>query len=257
MKAFEQADYEYKKINTKFLCVDPLIQREIKPQWVNRIVKNFDPRLLNPIKVSYRDGKYYIFDGHHSAEAVKKKNKGQDCLVECKVFYGLTWLDECELFLRQTGDSHAVDIKDKLRTRLNSGDPDVSKMVKMAEKAGFAIDFRGAKGDNKIVALSTLVRIYNSMTPEEFYEYLTLIKKTWGGVSDSLSQEILQGVAVFYNAYKGQFKTKSFVDRLKKIPPFAIIRDGRASNSPGASKYARQILGHYNYHAKDRLPDLL
>lgn len=257
MKAFNQADYEYKKINTKFLCVDPLIQRDVKPQWVNRIVRNYDPRLVNPIKVSYRDGKYYIFDGHHTAEAIKKKNKGQDCLVECKVFYGLTWLDECDLFLRQTGDSHAVDIKDKLRTRLNSGDPDVVNMVKLTENAGFTVDFKGSKGDNKIVALSTLVRIYKSLTPEEYSEYLSLIKKTWGGASDSLSQEILQGVFVFFKTYHGQFKPQNFINRLKKVAPYSIIRDGRASSSPGNTKFARQILGRYNYNARDRLPDLL
>ena len=62
---------------------------------------------------------------------------------------------------------------------------------------------------------------------------------------------------MFYQTYKGQFKPKNFVDRLKKISPYAIVRDGKVSNSPGASKYARQILGYYNYHAKDRLPDLL
>ena len=60
-----------------------------------------------------------------------------------------------------------------------------------------------------------------------------------------------------YKTYKGQFKNQNFINRLKKVSPYAIIRDGRASNAPGASKYARQILGHYNYNAKDRLPDLL
>ena len=248
---------EYKKINTKFLVVDPLAQRELKPEWVNKIVKNYNPLLVNPIKVSFRDGKYYIIDGHHTMAAIKKKNRGEDCLVECKVFYGLTWLDECELFLLQTGDSHAVNINDKLRVKWNSADPDVVNMVKLAEKAGFVIDFKGSKGYNRIVALSTLVHIYNNMTADEYLDYLTLLKKTWGGAPESLSREILQGLFLFYKAYHGKFKPQIFVKRLSKVSPAAIIRDGKVSSSPGATKYARQILGHYNFHAQDRLPDLL
>lgn len=249
--------YEYKKLNTKYLVVDPLSQRELKSEWVNKIVKNFNPMLVNPIKVSFRDGKYYIIDGHHTMAAIKKKNRGEDCLVECKVFYGLTWLDECELFLLQTGDSHAVNINDKLRVKMNSGDPDVTKMCRAAEKAGFTIDFKGSKGPNKIVALSTLIHVYNNMNEQEFFDYLCLLKRTWGGVPESLSREILQGVFLFCKAYDGKFKANNFVNRLKKVSPTAIIRDGRVSSAPGATKYARQILGHYNFHAKDRLPDLL
>jgi hypothetical protein len=67
----------------------------------------------------------------------------------------------------------------------------------------------------------------------------------------------LQGFYIFYKSYHGIFNPKSFVTRLKKVAPYDIIRDGRSSLSPGATKYARQILGRYNYNARDRLPDLL
>jgi hypothetical protein len=170
----------------------------------------------------------------------------------------MTWLDEVNLFLAQNGTlARAVNINDKLRAMMNAGDPDVSNMVKGAARVGFVIDFKGSKGDNKIVALSTLMKAYAALTPEEYIEYLTLIKKTWGGASDSLSREILQGTFIFCKTYKGMFNPKTFVNRLKKVSPYAIIRDGRASSSPGATKYARQILGWYNRNAKDRLPDLL
>ena len=249
---------EFKKLNTKFLFVDDLYQRELDTDRVNKIVRDFDPNLVNPIKVSYRMGKFWVIDGHHTMAALIAKNGGKDLLVDCKVFYGMTWLDEVNYFLAQTGKhSRAINISDRLRAMKNSGDPDVTKMVKLAEKAGFIIDFKGSKGQNKIVALSTLARAYSGLTPDEYFEYLSLIKRTWGGMPESLSREILQGMFVFYKTYKGTFSPKNFVNRLKKVAPYAIIRDGRVSSSPGATKYARQILGRYNFNARDRLPDLL
>lgn len=249
---------ENKKINTKFLFVDELYQRTIDSHRVKKMAEEYDPNLVNPIKVSFRDGKYWIIDGHHTERMLILRNGNQDLPVDCKVFYGMTWLDEVNLFLAQNGTlARAVNINDKLRAKMNAGDPDVSNMVKGAARVGFVIDFKGSKGDNKIVALSTLMKAYAALTPEEYSEYLTLIKKTWGGASDSLSREILQGTFIFYKTYKGLFKPQNFINRLKKVAPYAIVRDGRASSSPGATKYARQILGWYNRNAKDRLPDLL
>lgn len=248
---------EYKKLNTKYLFVDELYQRYLDPARVNKIVREFNPNLVNPIKVSFRDGKYWVIDGHHTMAVLKARNNNNDLPVDCKVFYGMTWLDEVNLFIEQNGISRAVNINDKLRAMMNSGDPEVTQMVKIAAKVGFVIDFKGSKGDNKIVALSTLMRAYSALTPEEYLDFLTLLKKTWNGSSDSLCREILQGTFVFYKTYKGKFNPKTFVNRLGKVSPVAIIRDGKVSNAPGAAKYARQILGYYNYNARTRLPDLL
>lgn len=250
--------HERKKINTKFLFVDYRYQRPVEPARVANIVKNFKSYIVREIRVSYRDGKYWIVDGHHTVEALIARNNGEDLMVNCIVFYGMTWLDEVEMFLDQAGDSRDVNIKDTLRAKRNSGDPDVTQMCKIAESVGFVIDLeKPRKGNDRILALTTLQKAYLGMTPEEFSNYLTLLKSTWGGASDSLCREMLQGMFIFYKTYKGMFKTAQFVKRLKKVSPTAIVRDGKVSASPGASKYARQILGYYNHHAKDRLPDLL
>ena len=62
-------DYEYKQINTKEICIDKLYQRELNRPRVNRIVKNWNPYLVNACKVSFRDGKYWVFDGQHTIAA--------------------------------------------------------------------------------------------------------------------------------------------------------------------------------------------
>ena len=198
-----------------------------------------------------------LFRSQHTAELLKLMNSGKDCLVWCIVYYGLTWLDECELFLLQRGIARNVGMNDKFRARKNRGDRDVVDMCNIAEALGIRIDFTGSKGNNKICALSTLNRIYNALGPDDYRDLLSIIKDSWEGDEASFSNEILRGMYVFYATYKGQFSRKKLVSQLSKISPAVIIREGRVSSAPGDSKYARQMLAAYNRKSQNRLPDLL
>lgn len=252
-----KVNWEVKQLNTKMLSVDKLYQRDVDMSLVKQMKKEFREPLVSFIKVSFRDGKYWIFDGQHTAELLKLMNGGKDCLVWCIVYYGLTWLDECELFLLQRGLARNVGMNDKFRARRNRGDRDVVDMCNIAEKLDIRIDFTGSKGDNRICALTTLNRIYNAIGPDDYCELLSIIKDAWNGEAASFSNEILKGMFVFYSTYKGQFNRKRLVTQLGTVSPTVIIREGRVSSAPGASKFARQMLAAYNRKAKNRLPDLL
>lgn len=251
-------NYEFTQVSTANIYTDKLYQRELNPAKVVQIVNNFDPNLVNPVKVSYRDGKYWVFDGQHTIAALKQLNHGKDLKVECKVYYGLTWLDEAHLFLEQTGKATKVEQNAKFRTLFNMGDPAVTAMVKYAEKAGYTIDFSKSSGPNRIICLSTLFKIYNSRTPQQYEEVLRIIKAAWGSDKDSVSNQILSGVALFCKTYTGQYNTNTLIKKLSRVSPAMIIREGKISTSGGATKYARQILNAYNRNAStNRLPDLL
>lgn len=253
----KERNYEYKDINTKFLCVDHLYQRYPDGPRINKILKEFRPELVNAIKVSFRDGKYWVFDGQNTMEVLKAKNKGRDLPVECKVFDNLTWLDECDLFLLQNGYSRAVDMNDKFKARKNRGDKDVVRMCDLAQDLGIWVDFSKKKGKNKICALTTLNRIYNSVSEEDYTEILSLIRDTWEGDEASYSAEMLKAMYIFVTTYKGQYNRKAFVERCSRVSPTVIIREGKASTDSGFAKYTRQILKAYNAKAKNRLPDLM
>ena len=252
-----EKNYEYKDINTKLLCVDPLYQRKVDMRRVAQMNKDFRPEIVDPIKVSFREGKYWIFDGQHTAELLKLRNRGNDLPVECKVFYGLTWLDECELFLLQRGISRAVGMEDKYKARFNRGDKDVVAMVNIAQDLGIRVDFTKTKGNNRICALTTLDRIFTGLGDDDYREMLSIIRDAWDGDATSFSAEILKGMYIFFKTYKGQFNKKRLISQLHSVSPTVIIREGKASTSPGFSKYARQILNVYNFRTKIRLPDLL
>lgn len=250
--------YEYKQVSTKDILVDGLYQRDLDKNRVSRIVKEYDPRLLNPVKVSFRDRRYYVFDGQHTIAVEKAVHKGHDCMVDCKVFYGLTRCDEAELFIKQNGISRAVDVNAKYRALFNNGDRDIIGMVRACESIGIRIDFSKNKAPNKVIALSSLFKVYNTADLYEFQDVLEILKTAWGGTPESFCAELLSGMWLFYQSYSDLFDQKTLIRKLGRVSPVAIVRDGKLSNAPGNTKYARQILSVYNIGSSiRRLPDKL
>ena len=63
-------------------------QRALHPARVARIAKEFDERVANEPKISFRDGHSYVMDGQNTIAARKFLNGGEDLQIRCKV-YGL------------------------------------------------------------------------------------------------------------------------------------------------------------------------
>lgn len=261
MKNRKNVTWAYRKLNTKDLMVDELYQREVDAKRLMRMVKNYDPCLVNAVKVSFRDGKFWIYDGRHTASMLKSVlGKGNDVEVECKVFNGLSRLDEMELFVAQNGESSAVSVNAKMKALYNFGDKDIRGMVEAAEKAGVLVDFTNGTGINKCVATKTLLKAYLSMDTKQFIDMLNTMRETWNGIGDSFSREMLNGVSLFFRTYYGRFKQKDFVKSLGRVLPVQIVREGKSFNASvnASTAYARIILRMYNTNrTKNRLPDEL
>lgn len=63
-------------------------QRALHPARVARIAKEFDERVANEPKISFRDGHYYVMDGQNTIAARKFLNGGEDLQIRCKVYFG-------------------------------------------------------------------------------------------------------------------------------------------------------------------------
>ena len=226
---------------------------------VNEIAKEFNNYIVNAPKLSFRDGKYWVFDGQHTVAAVRTKNNGKDKSIECKVFYGLTELDECELFIAQNGISSPVALAAKLHAKYNSGDPDVTDFVKWTEKAGFIVSFDKTPGQNRIIAVAKLYTVYKMFSePLMYVNMLNVIREAWHGAKGSLEGGIIHGVATFYKTYYGEFNRKRLVTVLSSVSPLDIGREAKGYTISGKTSYARIILKLYNNRTtSSRLEDKL
>ena len=51
-------------------------QRPVEPEDVDRLIAKWDDRLLTPLVVSFRDGKFNVVDGQHRIAAMRKMADG-------------------------------------------------------------------------------------------------------------------------------------------------------------------------------------
>ncbi|WP_312281170.1 DUF6551 family protein [Oscillibacter sp.] len=254
-------DFEYKQLSTKEIIVNPSAQRDVNKRdaQFRKIMKEFDPRLVNDISVAQINGKYYCFNGQMTMKVLKARNRNNDLLVRCKVFHGMTELDTAEMFVKQNGTTSQVSAMDKLRVEFNYGNRAVVDFVRLTEMNGVVIDWTKSAGKNKIVAVSTAFQIFNDFNdPREYSEFLHILREAWGGDSWSFRHEIMSGLYLFMKAYREQYKSKTLVSKLSRVSPKTIIREAKISTASGDRKYAIQILNAYNFNASiNRLPDLL
>lgn len=236
----------YTKIWARFLVSDLDYQRVVDTNRVKEIVRNFNPNLVNPLKVSRRDGRYYVFDGQHTLGALKLINNSDDFKVNCLVYEGLTKEEEAKLFAEQTGISRKLTSGAKFKALYTSGDKDIINWRKATEGTGIKMNFIGHQGKNKIIAYSKAYKIWKNVSHEDYVDILQIILQAWGGEAESLGTKILGGVYEFYKQYRGSFKREILISQLSKVSPSYIIREGDLSHIEGDKKYARQIVFAYN-----------
>lgn len=249
--------YRYNTINSEKLISDPAYQRPIDERRVKRIVSTFNPGIANEPKVSHRNGMYYVFDGQHTLAALKMMNGNKHLPVNCKVFTGLTQQDEARLFSEQNGLARGVMRNDKMKALYVAGDVDVCDLHDTLEEIGITFNFTKSKGEYKIVAYGTALKIFVNVSREDFIQIIELIKQSWNGDADSFSNEILNGMYVFYMTYKGQFDFKKAVGRFGRVSPLKIVRDGKLYTKGGNKRFAMQLVIAYNKGAKSRLDERL
>lgn len=254
---------EYKSINTKEIVINPKAQRDVESRksQFNKIMREFNPNLVNPVKVALVDGKYYCFDGQMTMKVLKARNKGNDLCVNCMVFSGMTMNDVAEMFIDQNGTVAMVKAADKLRVLNNFGDPEAVAIVKLVEANGLEISWNGDKRKNAITAISNLISIFRDVegmkTPEKFGEIIRVLKEAYEGNPDAHVAAMLQGVAAFVKTYWGEYDHDRLVKKLREHLPQDIIRDARVDRSSGNRKYAVMILNIYNGSMRNPLPNKL
>lgn len=255
----EEYTWELKEIFPSELRVDERYQRSIKDSQVKRAIGEFNINIINPPKVNRRDdGHYYIMDGDHTVTIWKQKYGNKP--IKCRVYNGLTWKEEAEIFLAQNGVASAVTKKEKLNTRYNMGDTDVCQMVDAAKQCGVGVAFYKASNANgKCNATDAMFEVYKRVGEKTFQDILDVIMQAWGGEKESLYSGFLKGLCKFYELYNGRFTKRALIESLRANSPQYYIREAKNRASGNlAVRYCWTFLKAYNKkRSSNRLPDVL
>lgn len=259
---------EYQRINTRDLIPHPIAQREFNQRHGDKLARAFKWDLFDPVSVSFRNGKYWVIDGQHRLYAIRKNAGGKDVVVLCRVFYGMTELDEAEYFLKKGVVDRPLTVADNFQVEYKIGEENVVNMVRGAEMAGWVVDFKTKKMRDRITSLRALRDCFDALDYEQYVNMLRTLKQAWDGDTDAVGAPILKGMAVFFRTYYGRFDAADLVKRLQRVSPKMILRDGQALRTSTTGwnvkslaygrPYARAILNVYNVkRTSKRLEDVL
>lgn len=235
-------------LSTKDLTSGAKYQRPVDRKKIEKIISTYDEHKLGIIKVSFRDGKYWVYDGQHRLIVIKAINNGMDKIIPCEVHHGLTYEEEARLFAEQYDGATKVDIMYQFNALYEAGNSEIKEIKEIAESEGFIINFTKYKGDFRIVAVSKLRDIYRRIGKDGLKTTLNLISRTWSGISSSLDKDILGGVSLFLSEYGDEVDSDTFIKNLSKVSPSEIKRNGKCDISTKKTdlKYAKQVFEAYN-----------
>ena len=203
-------------------------QREIKNQRVKRIVKDFDERIANEPKVSYRDGKYYVFDGQHTIDARKVMNGGEDLPILCKVYMGMDEKEEALLFAKQTGESARLTPGTRVRAEVFGEDGNSTAFFNANKGLNIELDFDQERDYMRIGCIQTALDAYQKFGEERYKEAMKIIIAAWDGEPDSFRMENIIGITRFVDRYHDSYIPHRLIERLSKVDPLTIPREGHA-----------------------------
>ncbi len=225
-------------------------QRPVETEDVDKLIAKWNPCLLTPIVVSFRDGNFNVVDGQHRIAAMRKMAGGGDVTVPCIIYSGLTYEQEAELYymLDQTRGKlrrgHAT--KALVESGANAEIIDVKQRV---EDAGFTWALDRPTGEPfEISTTRAVINAYRLLGGAAFSRMLGLIAGAWHGTPNSLKASIFSGMALFVKTYETELVDQIFIKRLSAVDPDEIIRRGKVdfSTNKAALRFARVILSKYN-----------
>lgn len=254
-KPIELTAYTMETIHSSMIRTSPY-QRDFDEEKVNHIVDNFNERIANEPKLSYRDGKYYVFDGQHTIEARKQRNNGKDLYIVCKVFYDMTEEEEALLFAEQTGFSSKPTPGVTLRAKILGCDGDSIAFVRATNAVGLQPSYSGVCGLNRLRCINTAKKAYHRVGETHYVEAMKLIIEAWGGKPKSLLMEIVTAMCDFVHIYYDEYDHEALVGRLAFTDPYQLVLRARdpVDRDAGKKKAVAYILDLYN---REKLGDAL
>lgn len=173
-------------------------QRVLRESNVKKIVNNFDPVGLQHLSISYRDGQYYVFDGQHRLEALKRLGIEE---VECIIHYGMTYKDEAkawDYFNKQITKASKLD---EANASLKRGDMLAVAIDEAVQEIGLEVDYKRQNVRGFIQAYGALEQVYKRDGKNRLQKVLLFIRRNFGDEREHLTGWYIKGINRFINEY--------------------------------------------------------
>lgn len=224
---------ELKMVRLGLVRVSSACQREIRPAWVEELVANFDLDKIGTPEVSHRDGYFYVMDGQHRIEAIKRfLGEGwKEQHVQCWVSEGLTEEQEAETFL-SLNNRKPVDVFQKFKVAVRANRSAENEIAWIVKEEGLTISQQAVEGS--VGAVGTLLKVHKRNGPDTLRRALCLARDSFGDAG--MRAVVLDGFGLLCHRYNGVLDEKSTAASLGKM-------NGGVSGLLGTAEQLRQKTG--------------
>lgn len=233
----------FEQIPIKNLVSNQEYQRNISIKHVQRAAAHFDPYQINPVKVSRRDGVNYVFNGQHTIEIVALVSNSRETPVWCMIYDDLEYEHEADIFANQQKYVKPLLPYEIFMANIEAGSDKQLIIRDLVESYGLKISSKSAPGH--ICAVATLESIYDRYGYHVLDRVLRLMVGTWEGVTQSLSANMLNGLARLVYAYGDSLKEDIFKDKLSRVSIKELVRAANERRA-GSFGFAEAMLIFYN-----------
>jgi len=205
---------ELKYVRLGQMKVSPLAQRELRPYRVDHLISIFDPDKMGIPRLSFREGHYFICDGQHRIEALKKwLGQGwQDVSIECWVVDGLDESQEAEYFL-SLNDTLSVSIYEKFTKAITAGRQTEVEIASIVDSLNLKITKQDIPGG--ISAVGCLLKSFKRDGDNALRRALVIANNAFGDAG--LLGPIIDGFGLLCRRYNGTLDERAAIEHLSRI----------------------------------------
>jgi len=240
----------FEQLPIKNLVSNQEYQRNLSTSHIRRTVENFDLYQINPVKVSRRNGINYVFNGQHTIEIIATVSGSRETPVWCMIYDDLDYVQEADVFANQQKYVRSLLPYEIFMANVEAGNDDQLIIKSLVESYGLSITYNKVPGG--ICAVATLGYIYQKYGFHILDRTLRLCIGTWEGDVNSLSSNMLKGIAHLVVAFGQNLRDDIFKD---KVGVFSSREIGRTAKErkAGSLGYSEAMLIAYNKRMKAAL----
>lgn len=233
----------FEQIPIKNLVSNQEYQRNLSVAHVQRTAESFDLYQINPVKISRRDGVNYVFNGQHTIEIIALISGSRDTPVWCMIYDDLDYAREADIFANQMKYVKPLLPYEIFMANIEAGN-DKQLIIKSLVES-YDLSIAPCKAPGCICAVSTLENIYDKYGFHVLDRALRLCIGTWEGDINSMSANMLNGLARLVHAFGENLSDDIFKEKVGRYSAREIIRTAKERKA-GSLGYAEAMLIAYN-----------
>ena len=237
----------FEQIPIKNLVSNQKYQRNLSQRHIDRTVKNFDLYQINPVKVSRRDGKNYVFNGQHTIEMIAAISGSRDTPVWCMVYDDLEYIHEADIFANQQKFVKKLSAYEIFVANIEADNDNQIVVQKIVESCGLKITSTRCLGG--ICAVTCLEQIFQNHGYHVLDRTLKLVVNTWEGDMVSLAANMIRGIAHLVVVFGDSLRDDIFAERVGTVSAREVTRTAKDRRA-GSLGYAEALLIVYNKKSK-------